>query len=91
MVRLMILRTLCFVLEARETFSLAMMAMTVGAGASNAAGYSTTTAVLSGLASFSVASWSLSRRRKGAISFGMLSAYVCFACFLELALSNYFV
>ena len=40
-----------------------MMAVAVGAGASNAAGQSTTATVISGLASFSVALWVSSRRQ----------------------------
>lgn len=41
-----------------------MLAVAVGAGASNAAGYSTTTTVICGLARFSMAVWSSSKCRK---------------------------
>ncbi|BDA42153.1 hypothetical protein COCOBI_03-0380 [Coccomyxa sp. Obi] len=50
--------------DTRDTFSLIMLAVALGAGASNATGHSTTTTVISGLASFSFAVWASSRRRK---------------------------
>ncbi|BDA42151.1 hypothetical protein COCOBI_03-0360 [Coccomyxa sp. Obi] len=51
--------------ETRDTFSLIMMAVVAGAGASNATGESTTTTIISGIAAFSMAVWASSRRRKG--------------------------
>ncbi len=53
-----------------------MLAMAVGAGVSNAAGQSTTTTVISGLASFNVARWATSRRRKVRFLLGMSIALI---------------
>ncbi len=60
----MILRTLCCVTDARDTFSMCLLATAAGAGVSHATGQDTTGTVLAGLASFSIAMWASSRCRK---------------------------